>query len=196
MTQRSIQAGSAPAVVVRSGGDVAISGWDSEQVMVQTDDRRGLKVERRGDQIEIQVGGNGSVKVPTGSDLKVYAGKSAEVRSILGQVTVYAGLDARIGSVRVLEHVSAGGVVDLDCETVAGEAVKFSAGRDLRCRIRRLSDVSYRVDDLGGNWQAFAGSGRTLVELKAGGDVTLVTDQELTSQSPNGLLGAVLRPDD
>jgi hypothetical protein len=164
--------------------------------MVQTDDRRGLKVERRGDQIEIQVGGNGSVKVPTGSDLKVYAGKSAEVRSILGQVTVYAGLDARIGSVRVLEHVSAGGVVDLDCETVAGEAVKFSAGRDLRCRIRRLSDVSYRVDDLGGNWQAFAGSGRTLVELKAGGDVTLVTDQELTSQSPNGLLGAVLRPDD
>jgi hypothetical protein len=50
------------------------------------------------------------------------------------------------------------------------------------------------IDDLGGYWEGIIGEGRTKIRLKAGGDVTLVTDRDMTSRSPSDVLGNVERP--
>jgi len=68
--------------------------------------------------------------------------------------------------------------MDLECDTLAGEDVKLTAGRDLRFYVRGLSDARIMVDDLGGCWEGLIGSGRQKIRLEAGGDVTVVTDGE------------------
>jgi hypothetical protein len=47
MTQRSIQAGLTPTVIVRAGADIIVEGWDGDRVVAETEGRAGLKVERR-----------------------------------------------------------------------------------------------------------------------------------------------------
>ncbi len=47
MTQRSIQAGKTPTVIVRAGMDVQVEGWDEERVFARTGYKGGLQVERR-----------------------------------------------------------------------------------------------------------------------------------------------------
>ncbi len=153
-----------------------------------------LKKNVRSEAIEVQIGGSGKVSVPLGSTVKVYAGKSVEVQDIRGSVTLYAGFNVHVRNVYTLVHVSAGGAIDFECEQVEGDDVKFTAGRDLRCYIRKLIDVRFMIDDLGGYWEAVLGDGRTKIRLKAGGDVTLVTDQELTGQPPYDVIGRVERP--
>jgi hypothetical protein len=37
MTQRSIQAGKTPTVIVRAGMDVQVEGWDDERVLANTE---------------------------------------------------------------------------------------------------------------------------------------------------------------
>jgi hypothetical protein len=229
MTQRSIQAGQTPTVIVRAGADVRIEGWDDDRVLADTESRWGLKVERRSESeigrvrarvgertlfdvpidvagltkknvraevTEVEIGGSGQVRVPLGSRVKVYAGKSVEVRSIQGSVAVYAGRDVRVGDVHTLAHVSAGGAVDLECETVEGDDVKIEAGRDVRCHIRGLADARFMINDLGDYWEGVVGDGRVKIRLKAGGDVTLVTDREVVAQPPHYILGNIQRPDD
>jgi hypothetical protein len=196
MTQRSIQAGLTPIVVVRAGGDVTVAGWEGDRVLATTEGRWGLKVERRGDAIEVQLGGSGEVRAPLGSNVKVYAGKSAEVRDIQGSVTTYAGRDVRTRTVHTLVHASAGRAMDLECETVEGDDVKLEAGGDVRCHIRRLTDATLMISDLGGYWEGVIGDGRIKVRLKAGGDVTLVTDQEVVAQPPHSVVGTIERPAD
>ena len=66
-----------------------------------------------------------------------------------------------------------------------GDDVKFTAGRDLRCYIRSVTDATFMLDDLGGYWEGIIGEGRTKIRLKAGGDVTLVTDRDMTSRPPS-----------
>lgn len=156
--------------------------------------RNPLKKESLGEVIEVQIGGSGKVHVPRSSNVKVYTGKNAEVQDIQGSVTIYAGLDARVRGVHTLVLVSAGGSLDFECEQVAGDDVKFTAGRDLRCHIRNLTDARVMVDDLGGYWEGIIGEGRTKIRLKAGGDVTLVTDQVITGQPPYDVIGKVERP--
>jgi hypothetical protein len=196
MTQRSIQAGLTPNVTVRAGGDVTVTGLEGDRVLATTEGRWGLKVERRGDVIEVQLGGSGEVRTPLGSNVKVYAGKSAEVRDIQGSVTTYAGRDLRTRNVHTLVHASAGGAMDLDCETVEGDDVKLEAGGDVRCHIRQLTDATLMINDLGGYWEGLIGDGRVKVRLKAGGDVTLVTDQEVSAQPPDYVVGTIERPTD
>ncbi len=153
-----------------------------------------LKKNVRSEAIEVQLSGSGKVSVPLGSTVKVYAGKSVEVQDIRGSVTLYAGFNAHVRNVHTLVHVSAGGSVDFECEQVEGDDVKFTAGRDLRCSIRGLTDARVMVDDLGGYWEGIIGEGRTKVRLKAGGDVTLVTDQVITGQPPYNIIGKIERP--
>lgn len=230
MTQRSIQAGRTPTVIVRAGMDVQVVGWDEERVLASTEHKRGLQVERHGesalghvrarakvgervlfdvstdllkrkkqdvpgDAIQVKVGGDAVVRVPYGSTVQVYAGQSVEVREIRGSVTVYAGWDARLRNVHTLVHVSAGGAMDLECETIAGENAKFSAGRDLRFNVRDLHDTKLIVDDLGGDWVGVIGDGRRQIRLKAGGDVTVVTDQPVKGQRPDEVLGHIEAPE-
>jgi hypothetical protein len=148
-----------------------------------------------GEAIEVLIGGEGTVRVPLGSRVKVYAGKGAQVSGVQGTVTIITGGDVRVRNVRSLAHVSSGGAMDLECETVAGEAVKFEAGRDLRCYVRGLANARVIVTDLGGSWEGVIGSGKVTVRLKAGGDATLVTDQKVEALPPDYLLGQIERPE-
>jgi hypothetical protein len=145
---------------------------------------------------EVGIGSSGQVYVPVGSHVKVYAGKSVEVRDIRGDVAVYAGGDVHTRTVHMLVHATAGGAMDLECESVEGDEVKLSAGRDVRCYIRGLTDAKLMINDLGGYWEGVIGEGRTKVRLTAGGDVTVVTDQEVVPQPPDYVLGRVERPND
>ena len=140
--------------------------------------------------IEVHIGGSGTVHIPSGRAVKVYAGKGVDVRDLQGRVTVYAGSDARLRNLRTLMHVSAGGSIDLECEEIEGYKVKFAAGRDLRCFVKNLTNAMVLVSDLGGHWEATLGDGRTSVRLEAGGDVTLVTDQVIMGD----ILGNIERP--
>jgi len=155
-----------------------------------------LKKNARREVIEVQLGGSGTVKVPINSNVKVYAGRSIDMRRIGGQVSAFAGHDMHLQSVRVLVNASAGGNMDLDCDRLAGEGFKFGAGRDLRFYIRELNDAKFMINDLGGYWEAVLGEGRVPIRLNAGGDVTLVTDQEVSAQPPNYILGRIERPHD
>src|SRR5258707_4071559 len=47
MTQRSLQVGLTPTVIIRAGGDVTVAGWDSDRVSAETESRLGLKLGRR-----------------------------------------------------------------------------------------------------------------------------------------------------
>ncbi len=153
-----------------------------------------LKKGVSGEVTDVQIGGSGQVYVPLGSQVKVYAGRSVDVRGIQGRVAVYAGRDVRIRNVHTLVHLSAGGSIDFECEKVEGDNVKFSAGRDLRCYIRGLTDARFMINDLGGHWEAVIGNGRVKIRLNSGGDVTLVTDQDILSQSPYDTVGRIERP--
>jgi hypothetical protein len=147
-----------------------------------------------GEVTEVKMGSSGQVYVPRGSQVTVYAGKEVEVRNLQGSVTVYAGGDVRTRNIHTLAHASAGGGMDLECDSVAGDDVKLEAGRDLRCYIRDLSDARLMINDLGDYWEGLIGDGRIKIRLKAGGDVTLVTDQEVVPQPPDYVLGKIERP--
>jgi hypothetical protein len=57
-----------------------------------------------------------------------------------------------------------------------------------------LTDAKLMVDDLGGYWAGVIGNGRTTIRLKAGGDVTLVTERTVIAQPPHYILGKIERP--
>ncbi len=155
----------------------------------------GRRKTRAGEVIQVEIGGSGEIHVPRTSNLKVYAGKNVEVSDIGNSVTVYAGGNVLLRNVHSLVHASAGGAMDLDCEEVEGNDRKFEAGRDLRFYIRSLTDATVMINDAGGYWEVLLGDGRTKVRLTAGGDVTLVTDQEVRGRLPGGVLGRVEKPD-
>lgn len=141
--------------------------------------------------IEVQIGGSGEVLVPFESNLKVYAGKNIDVRDITGKVDAYSGLHLNLQNVRRLGNASAGGKMNLDCETILGTNVEFKSGGDLRFHIHDLADARLRVKDLGGYWEARIGTGTKSVSLKCGGDITLVTNQEVKPLPPNYILGKI-----
>jgi hypothetical protein len=143
---------------------------------------------------EVTIGSSGRVYVPLGSNVKVYAGKSANVHDIRGDIAVYAGGDVRIHNLHTLVHASAGGAMDLECEMLAGDDVKFAAGRDLRFHVHDLDDAKVMVNDLGGYWEGIIGNGQRQIRLKAGGDVTLVTNQPVKGQPPDYVLGNIETP--
>jgi hypothetical protein len=144
--------------------------------------------------IEIQIGGSGEVLVPFESNLKVYAGKDIQARGIKGQVDAYSGLDLTLQDVYRLGNASAGGAMNLDCQTMLGTNVEFKCGGDLWFHIHDLTSARIRVRDLGGYWEARIGGGEKSVYLKSGGDVTFVTDQTVEALPPNYLLGKIEKP--
>jgi hypothetical protein len=195
MTQRTIQAGWAPTVIIRASGTVQVEGRANDRVLASSEGRWGLKVKRRGDIIEVDIGGSGQVQVPLQSSVKVYASQSIEIRNIGGSATIYAGGHGYLRAVNTLIQAATGGALEIECERVEGHDVRCTAGRDLRCFIRGLADARLMINDLGGYWEAVVGSGRTKIRLKAGGDVTLVTDQTIIAQPPHYMLGRIERPE-
>jgi hypothetical protein len=154
-----------------------------------------LKGEHASDEvIEVQFGGSGEVLVPFASNLKVYAGKNIDVQGIRGQVDAYSGYKMSLQEVYRLGHASAGGSMDLNCQSMLGDQVEFSAGSDLRFHVRDLTSAHIRVRGLGGYWEARIGSGGKSVTLKSGGDVTIVTDQKVEPLPPDYILGKIEKP--
>jgi hypothetical protein len=146
------------------------------------------------DVIEVQIGGNGNVLVPFESNLKIYGGTDIHVQGIRGQVDAYAGLHLMLRDVYRLGHASAGGSMDIDCQTMIGNDVTFSAGDDLRFHVADLTSLRLRVKDIGGYWEARIGGGEKSVYLKSGGDVSFVTNQDVEPLPPNYILGKIERP--
>ena len=150
-----------------------------------------LTEQKAEDMIEVQIGGSGNVLVPFASNVKVYAGKDIDVKDIRGQVDAYAGLDLTVQNSLRLGNVSAGGAMDIDCQTMSGRDVTVGAGSDLRFHVADLTSARLRVKDIGGYWEARIGEGERSVYLKSGGDVTLVTDQLVESLPPDFILGRI-----
>lgn len=196
MTERSIFSGREPQITIKAGLDVTVKGWEGDRVLVQSTNPWGLQVKQKKGTIEVQLGGSGEVMAPFGSSLKIYTGRTAVVHQVRGTLTIFAGWDIQVTACGVLVQASAGRAMDLDCEKAAGRELKLTAGGDLRCWIRDLKDVNYVIDDLGGRWQTLFGSGSTLVRLKAGGDVTLVTDLYRADQPPAEVFGKIVRPEE
>jgi hypothetical protein len=146
-----------------------------------------------GEAIEVRIG-HGQVRVPRNSNVIVYAGRDAEVRQLQGRVMVSAGRDLSVHDVQTLVHAASGGDLNIDCATLGGDDFTFSAGRDLRFYVHDLSDATLVINEAGTFWEAVLGSGRIKIRLKAGGDVTLVTDQDVKPQPPYFALGNIERP--
>jgi len=144
--------------------------------------------------IKVQIGGSGQVLVPFESNLKVYAGKDIDVQGIRGQVDAYSGHKLNMQQVYGLGHASAGWTMNLDCQTIAGNKVEFKAGSDIHFRVRDLTSAHIRVKDTGGYWEGRIGAGDKSVYLKCGGDVTIVTDQQVEPLPPSFVLGKIEKP--
>ncbi len=151
---------------------------------------KALKKNADDEVLDVQIGNNGKVRVPRGSDVKVYAGGDINIKGVYGSTALFAGANLIARDLHMLTQASAGGAMDLESDGVSGDELKFTAGRDLRWYIRRLIDVTYLIDDLGGYWEATLGDGRVKIRLKCGGDVTLVTDQPVRGE----MLGKIESP--
>ncbi|MFZ0545687.1 MAG: hypothetical protein WAM60_09640 [Candidatus Promineifilaceae bacterium] len=147
------------------------------------------------DAVEVKMGGGGEVLVPFKSNVKVYAGKDIEVENVFGQVDAYSGGKLCIEGVHFLRYASAGRAMDLDCHALVEDNVEFKAGSNIRLHVQELTSAFIRVKDMGGYWEARIGSGdEKSIYLKCGGDVTLVTDQEVVPLPPNFILGNIEKP--
>ena len=89
-----------------------------------------LKEKKADDEvIEVQMGGGGEVLVPFSSNVKIYAGKDIEAQGIKGRVDAYSGHNLNLQDVFCLGIVSAGGSMNVDCQTMIGNDVKLCLGR-------------------------------------------------------------------
>jgi len=196
MIQRSIEVSeagdaSAPVVIVRAGADCIIEGYEGSRVVAETESHiGGLNVRERKGAIEVNAGRSCMVKVPRHSSLKVYSGKHTRVDNVRGPVLINAGGDARTTNVTLLEPCNAGGSIDVDCDALTTDDAKFNAGKDIRMRVRQLTDARVKVNDAGGYWEGRIGTGRATLRLKCGGAATLVTDQAVSGK----LLGNIEWP--
>ena len=178
MTTRTIIVGENPVVVIRAGGSARIEGTNTDQVTATTESRWGLKVERRGDRIEVEAGGSCTVRLPFSSEIKVYTSKDAEILDIRNRIAVASvGGHLTIERSNRLAHAQSGRSMKIDCEVFETDKIKFEAGGNLRCHIANLADTQVKIQDLGGKWELGFGSKRRTLQLKCGGDVTLVADQ-------------------
>ncbi len=144
--------------------------------------------------IEVQIGGSCEVLVPRDADLKIYAGLDIDVQDVQGIVDGYSGRKLSMRNVNCVGNASAGGTMDLECQTMLSSPAEFKAGSDIRFLIKDLNSARLRVKDLGGYWEALIGAGESLLTLKCGGDVTLVTDQKVEPLPPNYVLGKIEKP--
>lgn len=224
MTQRSVLAGTNPTIIIRVGGSILVKGQEGDRLIAETRGAGGLSVERRSESeigraraavgervlfdlhlkmpgskesdevIEVKIGGNGDILVPFDANVKVYAGKDIDIRGVKGQVDVFAGFNLNLQNVGRLGNASAGSSMNIDCETITGTEVTFGAGRDIRFHAADLTNARIRVRDIGGYWEARIGGGEQSIYLKAGGDVTIVTDQDVEPLPPDYILGKIERP--
>jgi hypothetical protein len=150
MTQRSIHTGKSPTVIVRSGMDAQIEGWDDERVFASTESSWGLTLERGSGsglgrfRARAAIGGrvlfdvnNHLLKRKTGPEtddaIQAQSGGDVIVRVPYGSaVKVYAGGRVTVRDVRGEVAVYAGGNVEVrDVPDVRD--LSAGGGLDLNC---------------------------------------------------------------
>lgn len=194
MVQRSLMTDETPTLIVRTGGNIQVEGWDEQRVLVEADNQWGLKIQHKQGAIEVNFGGDGTLHIPVGSNLKVYSNREARITHITGVVTIYAGSDVLVEDVNAIAQASSGGQMTIDCETVFGNDIGLTATGDIRCRVRTLVNATLKVNDMGNYWEGKMGSGATTLQIKSGGAVTIITDQEIIAQPPYHVLGQIEKP--
>lgn len=200
MTERSIIVGANPVVAIRAGKDVVVEGWDDERIVVTTENTfLGLKItERKGTKgapgvIEVSAGGSCLMRVPVGSSVTIHTGHSARVSNLQGTLYIFAGADAIVSQVRTLAKIQAGRDMKLEGDDVEATSTQYNAGRHLHFHLHHLANTHIKVKDgTGDAWEATFGQPRKRIELHAGGDVTLVTDQTPTATSR--IIGRIEKP--
>lgn len=205
MTQRSILSGTSPTVIIRAGRDIKVQGWEGDRVESAADGMWGLRVERKdgvievgsghgsdmrvkqkGDSIEINAGKDCEVRVPFNSTLHLYAGRDAEVTGVTGSVPgAHVGNNLTIKGAGSIGKCAAGANMSLEARRIDGKNMKFATGRHLRFHIHELTNTIFMIKDMGGYWEMAFGEPATQITLKAGGDVTLVIDEEYSSYLPD-----------
>jgi hypothetical protein len=194
MTHRSMLVGLAPTILIRAGGAVEVHGWAGDRLEAETDSRWGLRLGQRRGTFTVEIGGDGVLRLPIGSELTVYSGRSTTLTGVSGRVTIHAGGGAFLRGAGTLLHLSAGGLADIEAEEIGAGETRLTAGSHLRCAIRQLRDTRILVSDVGGRWEGRIGHGRARLLLTAGGDVTIVSAQALEPQPPHFILGRIERP--
>ena len=148
------------------------------KVIATTENRWGLKVERRGERIKVEGRGSCTVRLPFSSEVPIYTGKDAEICDIQNRIAIAsAGGHLTIERSNRLAHAESGRSMKIDCSDFEADKIKFEAGGNIRCHIANLADTRVIIQDLGGKWELGFGNKRRTLQLKCGGDVTLVTDQ-------------------
>ncbi len=155
MTQRSIQAGLTPTVIIRAGADIVVEGWDGDRVVAETEGRASLKVGRRSEtefgRLRAAVGER--VLLDLRADLpkrwrkgdpdaiEVQVGGSGRVRVPQGShVKVYAGRKVDLSAVGGRVSVYSGGDARL---RAVGVVVHASSGGmlDVECQAVEGDDL-------------------------------------------------------
>lgn len=162
MTQRSIQAGATPTVIVRAGMDVQIEGWDDERVQASTEQKWGLKLERGsgsgmgrfraraaiGDLVLFDLKGDllkRSTEPDQDDTIQVQSGGSAVVRVPYGSsVKVYAGRGVEMRDVQGDVAIYAGGSVRVR-DVPALDYITAGGAVDMECETFTAEDVKFQA---------------------------------------------------
>lgn len=178
MTKRTIVVGESPTVIIRAGGWARIEGIEGNQIVATTESRWGLKLERRGSNIEIEAGGSCTVRVPFSSEIKVYTGKDAEIFDIRNRIAIASvGGHLTIERSNRLAYAQSGRSMKIDCKEFESDKIKLEAGGSIRCHIANLANTRVIIQDLLGRWEVGFGSKQRILRLTSVSDVILVVDQ-------------------
>jgi hypothetical protein len=128
MTQRSIQAGNSPTVIVRAGMDVRIEGWDEERVFASTEHKWGLKLERGSS------AGLGQIRARAAIGNFVLFDLKGDVLKRKGEPVIEDAIQVQTGGGATVQvpygsavKVYAGGSVEV--RDVSGDVVVYAGGR-------------------------------------------------------------------
>lgn len=162
MDQQHLTTSAAPTVRVRVSADLYLSGWDKEEIQIQSDDR--MTNLKEGETIQITALDDCFISVPRGAQVIVEkANGDADVRDLSGSVEVLrVGGDCfmrNVGSARI-EKI--GG--DLKLEAISAVSVA-AVGGDLSGK--QLGDLT--ADGVGGDVAVADISGA--LKARAGGDI-------------------------
>lgn len=164
MEMQQLTSSEAPKVQVRVNADLFLTGWDKEEIQLQSDDR--LASMKEGDAIQITALDDCFLSVPRGAQVVVEkANGNADIREISGPVEVLrVGGDCFMRNVGPARIEKIGG--DLRLENIESAFVA-AVGGDLTGK--RLGDLN--ADGVGGEVDLAELSGA--LKARAGGDITV-----------------------
>jgi hypothetical protein len=125
---------SARVIVTSLGGDLAVEGWERDEVMVDVDPDELPTVDTEGDAVHVSAPDDAVVHVPHGASLEVASSPGdVAVTAVRGTIAIgTVGGDLALNDVGASRIGSVDG--DLTAETVGGDFVVRSVGSDAAIR--------------------------------------------------------------